>query len=42
MSDIIEAIIGAIYIDTMGSFEACEAFLERAGVLRYLRRVLER
>ena len=42
LSDIIESIIGAIYIDTQGSIEACEAFLERLGILPYLRRVMER
>lgn len=41
-SDIIESIIGAIYIDTHGEMEACEAFLEKLNVLPYLRRVLQR
>ena len=41
MSDIVESIIGAIFIDSKGSLEACEAFLERAGVVGYLRRVLD-
>ena len=41
-SDIIESIIGAIYIDTLGSIPACEAFLEKLGLLGYLRRVMQR
>jgi dsRNA-specific ribonuclease len=40
-SDVIESIIGAIYIDSHGDFSSCEAFMERIGVLPYLRRILE-
>ncbi|KAL8679737.1 MAG: hypothetical protein Q9186_004009 [Xanthomendoza sp. 1 TL-2023] len=40
-SDIIEALLGAIYIDSRGSLAACEGFLERLGVMGYLRRLLE-
>ena len=40
-SDLIESLIGAIYIDTRGSMAACESFLEHLGVMRYLRRVLD-
>ncbi|KAL8841622.1 MAG: hypothetical protein Q9170_000836 [Blastenia crenularia] len=40
-SDIIESLIGAIYIDTHGSLSACEAFLETLGVMVYLRRLLQ-
>ncbi|KAL8953898.1 MAG: hypothetical protein Q9222_000272 [Ikaeria aurantiellina] len=40
-SDIIESIIGAIYIDSHGSLAACETFLERSGVMGYLRRLLQ-
>lgn len=39
-SDIIEALIGAIFIDSDGSMGACEAFLEQLGVMGYLRRVM--
>ncbi|EEP81419.1 predicted protein [Uncinocarpus reesii 1704] len=39
-SDIIESILGAIFIDSQGSMSACEAFLERIGLMRYVRRVL--
>ncbi|ROW03951.1 hypothetical protein VSDG_00803 [Cytospora chrysosperma] len=37
-SDLFEALVGAIWVDS-GGFEACAAFLERAGVLPYLRRM---
>ena len=40
-SDIIESILGAIYIDTHGSLSDCESFLEHLGLMPYLRRVLE-
>ncbi|KAL8749859.1 MAG: hypothetical protein Q9184_006637, partial [Pyrenodesmia sp. 2 TL-2023] len=40
-SDIIESLIGAIYIDSHGSLAACEAFLEKLGVMGYLRRLLQ-
>ena len=39
-SDIIESVLGAIYIDSRGSWEACERFLEALGVGKYLGRVL--
>ncbi|MCJ1468717.1 Dicer-like protein 2 [Pseudocyphellaria aurata] len=39
-SDLIESLIGAIYIDTHGSIVACESFLEHIGVMRFLRRVI--
>lgn len=39
-SDLIESLIGAIYVDTHGSMEACESFLEHVGVMEYLRRVM--
>lgn len=39
-SDIIESLLGAIYIDTSGSLAACEAFLERLGIMTYLRRII--
>ncbi|KAI4095920.1 MAG: hypothetical protein Q9206_000152 [Seirophora lacunosa] len=41
LSDIVESLLGAIYIDSHGSLAACEAFLERLGVMGYLRRLLE-
>ncbi len=39
-SDIIESIVGAIFIDSKGSIEACEVFLEKIGLMTYLRRLL--
>lgn len=39
-SDIIEALLGAIFIDSHSSTGACEAFLEKLGVMGYLRRVM--
>lgn len=35
-SDVIESTIGAIFVDSCGSIEACEAFLERIGLFRTL------
>ena len=40
-SDMIESIVAAIWIDSRGSLAACTAFLERLGLIPYLRRVLE-
>ena len=40
LSDIVESLLGAIYIDSGGSWSACEAFLERLGLMSYLCRVL--
>ncbi|KAL8723097.1 MAG: hypothetical protein Q9225_000568, partial [Loekoesia sp. 1 TL-2023] len=40
-SDIIESLIGAIYIDSHGSLAACESFLETLGIMGYLRRLLQ-
>jgi dsRNA-specific ribonuclease len=39
-SDLIESVLGAIFIDSCGSMEACHGFLERIGLMKYLRRVL--
>ncbi len=38
-SDIFEALLGAVWVDS-GSLKACEAVLERAGILSYFRRVM--
>ena len=40
-SDIVESILGAIYIDTQGSLSHCVSFLEHLGLMPYLRRVLD-
>ncbi|KAL2832581.1 hypothetical protein BDW59DRAFT_106358 [Aspergillus cavernicola] len=39
-SDIIESILGAIFVDSGGDLPACSVFLERLGLLNYLRRIL--
>ncbi|KAK1826302.1 Rgp1-domain-containing protein [Podospora conica] len=38
-SDVFESLLGAVWIDS-GSMEACDAFLERAGILPLMRRLL--
>ena len=40
-SDIVESIIAAIYIDSVGSLAACEAFLTLLGILPYVDRALD-
>lgn len=40
-SDIIESIVGAIYIDSHGSFSACQSFLENLGMMECLRRAMD-
>ncbi|KAK4987680.1 Dicer-like protein 2 [Elasticomyces elasticus] len=42
LCDLVESLLGALYVDTRGSFSACEIFLEKLGVLPYLRKVLEK
>ena len=39
-SDMIESILGAIFIDSNGDLEACREFLSRLGLLRYLGRIM--
>ena len=41
ISDIVESILGAIYIDTHGSLPICQSFLEHLGLMTYLRRVMQ-
>ncbi|CRG88982.1 Dicer-like protein 2 [Talaromyces islandicus] len=38
-SDIVESLLGAIFVDSHGSLDACRVFLERIGLLTYLRRI---
>lgn len=38
-SDVFESLLGAVYVDS-GSFDECDAILERAGILSYLERML--
>jgi dsRNA-specific ribonuclease len=41
LSDMIESLLGAIFIDSAGDMAACSGFLEKLGLLRYARYVLE-
>ena len=41
-ADLVESIIGAIYIDSGGDLSRCLGFLERLGITRYLRRILHK
>lgn len=40
-SDVIESILGAIFVDSGGDLPACGMFLERIGWTRYLQRILD-
>ncbi|KAK1043108.1 Dicer-like protein 2, partial [Friedmanniomyces endolithicus] len=40
-SDVVESVLGAIYIDTHGDLSICEGFLERLGIMGYMRAFLE-
>jgi dsRNA-specific ribonuclease len=40
LSDIVESVIGAIYVDSKGSIEACEVFVRKLGILECLERIL--
>ena len=42
LSDIVESVIGAIFIDSGGNLEPCHAFLEHIGLLGYLNRILQK
>ena len=40
LSDIVESVIGAIYIDSHGDIRACENFVRRLGIIDCLERIL--
>ncbi|KAF2847785.1 dicer-like protein-like protein 2 [Plenodomus tracheiphilus IPT5] len=40
LSDIVESVLGAIYVDSYGDFATCEAFVQRLGILGSLERIL--
>jgi dsRNA-specific ribonuclease len=40
LSDVVESVIGAIYIDTHGDVSACETFVHRLGIISCLERIL--
>ncbi|KAI9823834.1 MAG: hypothetical protein M1819_001114 [Sarea resinae] len=39
-SDIIESLLGAVYVDSKGDMAVCALVAEKIGILRYLRRIL--
>ena len=41
ISDLVESTLGAIYLDTKGDLAACERWLEKLGVLPWLRRAMD-
>ncbi|KAJ5943764.1 hypothetical protein N7516_003932 [Penicillium verrucosum] len=40
LSDIIESVLGAIFIDCGGNLDVCHAFVERIGLVWYIQRVI--
>ncbi|KAH7090455.1 dicer-like protein 2 [Paraphoma chrysanthemicola] len=40
LSDIVESVIGAIFVDSHGDIDACEVFVRRLGILGCLERIL--
>ena len=40
LSDIVESVIGAIYVDSCGDIPACEVFVRRLGILGCLDRIM--
>lgn len=40
-SDMVEAVLGALYLDARGNFSACEAFVERLGIFNIMDRILD-
>ncbi|KAF2689197.1 P-loop containing nucleoside triphosphate hydrolase protein [Lentithecium fluviatile CBS 122367] len=41
LSDVVESVIGGIYVDSHGDIAACEGFVRRLGVLDCLQRILD-
>ncbi|KAJ6091607.1 hypothetical protein N7467_003576 [Penicillium canescens] len=39
-SDIIESVLGAMFVDSGGNLDVCNSFIERLGLLSYVRRVI--
>lgn len=39
-SDLVESLLGAVFVDSRGSMEACHLFLEKIGLLPYMRHIL--
>ncbi|CAI6268621.1 unnamed protein product [Periconia digitata] len=42
LSDVVESVIGAIYVDSGGDIDACETFVRRLGILEALERILDK
>jgi dsRNA-specific ribonuclease len=40
-SDLIESVLGALFIDTQGELSVCEAFVEKLGIFHVMRRILD-
>lgn len=40
-SDLVESVLGALYIDTRGDTAVCEAFIEKLGILKHMHRILD-
>ncbi|KAJ6117880.1 hypothetical protein N7523_005778 [Penicillium sp. IBT 18751x] len=40
LSDIVESTVGAIFIDSCGNLDQCQAFVELIGLLAFLRRII--
>ncbi|KAK4540651.1 hypothetical protein LTR36_008982 [Oleoguttula mirabilis] len=40
-SDLIEAVLGALYVDTHGDVSVCEAFVEKLGIMKHMRTMLD-
>ena len=42
ISDVVESVLGAIFVDTDGDLEVCREFLEKIGLMGHLRRIVAR
>jgi dsRNA-specific ribonuclease len=40
-SDLIESVLGALFLDTQGDLAVCEAFVEKLGIFKIMRRILD-
>lgn len=39
--DLVESILGALFVDTRGDMSVCEAFAERLGIFKHMNRILD-
>lgn len=42
LSDVIESVLGALYLDTHGDLSVCEGFVEKLGLFKHMRRILDK